>query len=84
MTSYRLYLIDAETGKCSGKKRDYPSEEHFIKYAEKTYKRYNDYTFYSGRANTKGKAKLCFLNGDLKWKEVSQEKLNELLNKWKK
>jgi hypothetical protein len=75
----RLYLVNRETGRCTGKKRDYPSEEHFKKYGRETYHRYN--AMFDFHLQEKYKAKLCFLNDQNKWEEVSQEKLNELLNK---
>ena len=79
---YRLYLVHKDTGKCTGKKRDYPSEEHFKKYGIDTYKRYNWYHdrpehHKSEWYRTKGK--LCFLTDNNKWEEVDQETLNKLL-----
>jgi len=35
---YRLYLVDRETEKYTGKKRDYPSHTHLIKYAKESLK----------------------------------------------
>lgn len=80
---YRLYLIDKETGKTTGKKRDYPSEEHFKKYGIETYNRYNWYHDRPEHHESgwyKTKAKLCFLNENNKWQEVEPEELNKLIN----
>ncbi len=77
---FRLYKIDSKTGKCTNKKRDYPSEAHFIKYGLQTYKSYNR-EFYFTNQPTGTKAKLCFLNDDNKWEEVDKEYLNKLINK---
>lgn len=74
----RLYKIYSETGKCTGAKRDYPSEQHFIKYGRDTYEGYNWSHYYSGEP-TGTKAKLCFLNAENKWEQVSEDKLKELL-----
>jgi len=78
MTSpLRLYLVDSVTGKCTGKKRDYPSEAHFIKYGRETYERYNREYYYTDKP-THTKAKLCFLNEEGKWEEASEEQLKIL------
>lgn len=76
--TYRLYRIYSDTEKCTGAKRDYPSEQHFKKYGLETYERYNR-TFYYTENPTGTRAKLCFLNVNNKWEEVDNEKLGELL-----
>lgn len=76
--TYRLYKIYSDTGKCTGAKRDYPSEEHFKKYGLETYERYNR-SFYYTENPTGTKAKLCFLTDNNKWEEVSKEELERLL-----
>lgn len=78
----RLYLVDRVTEKCTGKKRDYASEELFIKYAKETYERYNREFNYRDQP-TGLKAKLCFLNEENKWQNVSDEKLEFLISKFK-
>ncbi len=80
---FRLYLVYKDTGKCTGKKRDYPSEEHFIKYGIETYERYNA-DYYWKRGDKKVKAKLCYLDGNNKWAEVAEEVLAALLALGKK
>jgi hypothetical protein len=77
---YRLYKVDSKTGKSTGKKRDYPSEEHFLKYGLETYERYNREYYFTNKP-TETKAKLCFLNENNKWEEVSEEQLKNLLTK---
>jgi len=71
MMIYRLYLVDKNSGKSTGKKRDYVSDEHFKKYGIETYNRYKKYI--------ETKPKLCILNEKNKWKEVDKETLNKLL-----
>lgn len=78
---YRLYLVDRETEKCTGKKRDYPSYTHLIKYAKETFKRY-DREFYDLNRPTGLKAKLCFLNEDGKWERVSEKDLEKIKKEW--
>lgn len=78
----RLYLVDRVTEKCTGKKRDYASEELFIKYAKETYERYNREFYFTGEP-TGLKAKLCFLNEKNKWQKVSDEKLEFLISRFK-
>lgn len=74
---FRLYLVNRETGKSTGKKRDYPSKEHFLRYAKETYERYNREFNYRDQP-TGLRAKLCFLNDQNKWEEVSEEIKKEL------
>lgn len=74
---FRLYLVDRETGKSTGKKRDYASTELFLKYGVETYERYNREFYYSDRP-TNLKAKLCYLDENNKWIELSKEQLTEL------
>lgn len=78
---YRLYLVNRETEKCTGKKRDYPSYKHLMEYGEDTFKRYDYEFYYSGRP-TGTKAKLCFLNEDGKWEKVSEEDLEKIKKEW--
>ena len=80
--SYRLYLVNTK-GKCTGKKRDYPSLEHFRKYGIETYERYNRSHYYTGYP-TDLRAKLCFLNESLKWEELLGSDLEKILGKIKK
>jgi hypothetical protein len=76
---YRLYQVNKITGKCTGKKRDYPSEEHFKKYGKETYDRYDSMSNYRDKTIT-FKAKLCYLDENNKWKELTNEMFEEL---WK-
>lgn len=78
---YRLYLVNRETGKSTGKKRDYPSHEHLIKYAQETFERYNR-EFYYTDTPTELKAKLCFLNNENKWEELAQKDLEKVKKEW--
>lgn len=76
----RLYKVDSLTGKKTGKKRDYPSEEHFIKYGLETYERYNsEFNYWDEPTGTK--AELCFLNESNKWEKLSAEELKKILLK---
>lgn len=75
---YRLYKIHSDTGKKSGAKRDYPSEEHFLKYGQETFERYNSKALY----NKGQEAELCFLNSSNKWEKLGKKELNELLSKF--
>jgi len=77
--TYGLYKIYSDTGKCTGAKRDYPSEEHFKKYGLETYERYNRIFYYTEKP-TGTKAKLCFLGENNKWEEVTNGELERLLN----
>jgi len=78
MTPLRLYSVCRETNRVL-KHRDYPSEEHFKKYGLPTYQRYNREFSYNNRP-TNEKARLCFLNDNLKWEEVSADRLKNLLS----
>ena len=69
---FRLYLVDRQTGKCTGKKRDYPSEEHFKKYGLETYKRYDSFQYLRSSIN-ETTPKLCYLDENNKWKETTEE-----------
>jgi hypothetical protein len=76
----RLYEVDIKTGNCTGKKRDYASEELFKKHGIETYNRYNRKRP-SSRFPEGSKARICFFNEDGKWQKVSKEKEKELLSK---
>lgn len=76
----RLYKIN-KSGKKTGTKRDYPSEEHFLKYGKETYERYDKRFF--GLTPTETKAELCFLNELNKWEKFNEFDLENLLNKFK-
>lgn len=76
---FRLYKVCSETGKCTGKQRDYPSEQHFLKYGLETYERYNREIYFTNQP-TGTKAKLCFLNDKNKWEQVAEELLIRLLS----
>lgn len=80
MEVFRLYLVNSKTGKKTGKKRDYPSLEHFYKYGIETYQRYNREEYFRN-VSTGLKAELCFLNNLNKWEKVDEKTLKELLNK---
>ena len=81
MGPYRLYLVDRETGKCTGTKRDYPSHQHLIKYAKETFERYNR-EFYFNDTPTHTRAKLCYLNEENKWEEINEEFLGVIKKEW--
>lgn len=81
MRPYRLYLVERETGKCTGKKRDYPSHRHLIKYAKETFERY-DREFYFDGTPTYTRAKLCYLYEDNKWEEIHEEFLEAIKKEW--
>jgi len=66
MTAIRLYLVDKNTNKKTGKKRDYASLDLFYKYSDETYDRYNFL----------GKAELRFIK-DNKWTLFSEESLKK-------
>ena len=74
---FRLYLVDRETGKCTGKKRDYPSKEHFKKYGLETYASYNAEFWWRDKPTGK-KAKLCYLDENNKWVETTEEMRTKL------
>jgi len=78
MISYRLYLVNATTLKKTGKKRDYPSLEHFQKYGMETYERYNRTEYFTGRP-TGLKAELCVFGDDQKWHKLSDEQINTII-----
>lgn len=73
----RLYLVDRQTGKKTGKKRDYPSVDHFNKYGMETYHRYNREFWYNNEP-TGLKAEICQLIGG-KWIPIEGELLVHLL-----
>lgn len=79
-TSLRLYLVNTKTGNKTGKKRDYPSLEHFYKYAKHTYERYDRREWYNGEPSHQ-KAELRFLNDDGKWELVPEMLLKVMLQK---
>lgn len=79
MTAYRLYLVNSRTGLKTGKKRDYPSLDHFYKYGIETYKRYDRREWFTGEP-TGLKAELCFLNERGRWEKVEDKYIEGLLN----
>lgn len=80
MSAYRLYLVNATTLKKTGKKRDYPSLEHFKKYGLETYERYNRSEYYTG-VPTNLKAELCVFGYDQKWHKLSDSVVSEIIKK---
>lgn len=80
MSAYRLYLVNSNTLKKTGKKRDYPSLEHFKKYGMETYERYNRSEYYTGRP-TGLKAELCIFGNDQKWHKLSDDELTKIIKK---
>lgn len=68
----RMYLIDADTLKKTGKKRDYPSAEHFLKYGLDTFERYNRNIYYDN-SPTNTRALVCFYSETGKWQEIPNE-----------
>lgn len=78
-TPIRLYLVDSKTGRKTGKKRDYPSVDHFNKYGIDTYERYNQSEYFTGRP-TGTKAEICYLDCDTKkWVTFEGEQLELLI-----
>lgn len=68
----RLYLINSNTLKKTGKKRDYASVELFLKYGVDTFNRYNQ-EFYFTNEPTNTKALVCFMSETGKWQEIPNE-----------
>lgn len=68
----RMYLIDANTLKKTGKKRDYPSVEHFLKYGADTFKRYNREINYRSTP-THTRALVCFWSEKGKYEEIPND-----------
>jgi len=68
----RLYLIEADTLKKTGKKRDYATVELFLKYSIETFKRYNRETYYDN-SPTNTRALVCFMSEIGKWQEIPNE-----------
>lgn len=79
MSAYRLYLVNLITLKKTGKKRDYPSLEHFKKYGLETYERYNRSEYYTG-VPTNLKAELCVFGDDQKWNKLSEDEVSHIVN----
>lgn len=75
----RMYLIDANSLKKTGKKRDYASVELFLKYGVDTFERYNRDIYYD-KSPTNTRALVCFMSETGKWQEIS----NELILKYLK
>ena len=76
----RLYLVNTIKGTKTGKKRDYPSLEHFYKYGKETYKRYDRREYFTGEPSGL-KAELRFLNEFSKWQLFEEDDLKTILEK---
>lgn len=75
----RLYLINSNTLKKIGKKRDYPSTRHFLKYRIETFERYNREKDYLNKPiNTR--ALVCFYSETGKWQEIPNDLILKSIN----